>query len=68
MLLVESDEEGLPRGIGAPATRAFTAAGYTRLAEFDGASRAELLAMHGVGPKAVRILDEALAARGLTLA
>jgi hypothetical protein len=31
-------------------------------------SRAELLALHGVGPKAVRILDAALAERGLSFA
>jgi hypothetical protein len=31
-------------------------------------SERELLAVHGVGPKAVRILSESLAARGQTLA
>jgi hypothetical protein len=61
------EDDGLPRGIGAPATRALTGAGYTRLAQLDGVSRAELAALHGVGPKAVRILDEELAARGLAL-
>jgi hypothetical protein len=67
--VVESDDaEGLPRAIGAPATRALTAAGLTRLEHLDGMSRRELLALHGVGPKAVRILDEALAERGTGLA
>jgi hypothetical protein len=28
-------------------------------------SRQELLAIHGVGPKAIRILERALAAKGL---
>jgi hypothetical protein len=67
--VVESDDaEGLPRAIGAPATRALTAAGLTRLDQLEGMPRRELLALHGVGPKAVRILDEALAERGTGLA
>ena len=69
MTVVESDDaEGLPRAIGAPATRALTAAGLTRLEHLGGMPRRELLALHGVGPKAVRILDEALAERGTGLA
>ena len=69
MTVVESDDaEGLPRAIGAPATRALTAAGLTRLDQLEGMPRRELLALHGVGPKAVRILDEALAERGTGLA
>ncbi len=56
----------LPR-IGAPATRALAAAGVTRLSEVTGWSEAELLALHGVGPRAVRLLSEALAERGLAL-
>jgi len=62
-----SDATPLP-AIGAPATRAFTAAGYLNLEDLDGVSRATLLAMHGVGPRAIRILDEAMSARGLSLA
>ncbi|MGD9988127.1 DNA-binding protein [Pseudonocardia sp.] len=57
----------LPRGIGSPATRALTAAGYTRLGQLDGVPAAELLALHGVGPRAVRVLQEALAEQGRTL-
>ena len=55
----------LPRGIGAPATRALTAAGLTTLEQVAGASSAELLALHGVGPRAIRVLTEALAEHGL---
>ncbi|MFB9907059.1 DNA-binding protein [Allokutzneria oryzae] len=51
-----------------PATRAFLLAGYTRLEDFTGVSAEELLALHGVGPKAVRLLREALAERGMSLA
>jgi hypothetical protein len=59
--------EGLPRGIGAPATRALTAAGYTELRQLSGVSRGELQRLHGVGPKALRILQEELETRGLSL-
>jgi predicted flap endonuclease-1-like 5' DNA nuclease len=58
--------DDLPR-IGAPATRALEAAGRRRLAQVAELSEAELLALHGVGPRAVRILREALAAKGLSL-
>jgi predicted flap endonuclease-1-like 5' DNA nuclease len=56
----------LPR-IGAPATRA-TAAGYAELAQPAGVPEAELNRLHGMGPKALGVLREALAARGLSLA
>jgi hypothetical protein len=55
----------LPR-IGRPATRALLAS-YTGLGQLAGVPRATLAALHGVGPKALRILDEALAAHGLRL-
>ncbi len=54
--------------IGKPATRALAAAGITTLDQVATRSEAELLAMHGVGPKAVRILGEALAERGSSFA
>ncbi|GAA2832353.1 hypothetical protein FB468_1437 [Leucobacter komagatae] len=56
----------LPR-IGRPATSALLLAGISTLAEVSGLSRAELLSLHGVGPKAVRILEAALAENGQTL-
>jgi hypothetical protein len=61
----ESTDSDLPRGIGQPALRAFAAAGYQRLEQFAGVSAAELARLHGVGPKAIRLLRAALAARGL---
>ncbi|MCM6775138.1 DNA-binding protein [Nocardia sp. CDC159] len=57
----------LPHGIGAPATRALNAVGYTELEQLAGVPEAELLALHGVGPKAIRVLRAALAERGLSL-
>lgn len=58
------DDGALPR-IGAPATRAL-AAGVTRLAELTNRRADELLALHGVGPKAIDLLRAALAERGLS--
>ena len=57
----------LPR-IGAPATRALAAAGYATLEDLDGVSRTMLLGLHGVGPRAINLLDEAMAEEGLALA
>jgi hypothetical protein len=59
--------DAFPRGIGRPATGALLAAGYTDLTQLDGVAEKELLRMHGVGPKAVAVLRDALAARGLAL-
>ena len=56
----------LPR-IGRPATQALQLAGYTGLGQLAGVPRATLAALHGVGPKALRIVEEALAAHGLRL-
>jgi len=60
-------ESDLPRSIGRPALQALHGAGFTTLDELADRSEAELLALHGVGPKAVRLLIEALHERGLSL-
>ena len=62
-----SPDPGLPPTIGAPATRALTAAGYTRLSQLADVPAAELGMLHGVGPKALRLLQEALTQQGLSL-
>ncbi|MET7817758.1 helix-hairpin-helix domain-containing protein [Micromonospora zamorensis] len=54
--------------IGRPATSALLEAGITTLAQVATHSRSDLLAMHGVGPKAVDILAAALAEQGLAFA
>ncbi len=59
---------GLPAGLSQPAIRALTLAGYTQLEQITGTTAAELLKLHGVGPKTIRILNEAFAAHGLTFA
>ncbi|MBD5785053.1 hypothetical protein IF650_02560 [Cellulosimicrobium terreum] len=53
----------LPASIGGPATRALAGAGLTSLSDVARLSDADLLALHGVGPKAVRILRAELAGR-----
>jgi hypothetical protein len=51
--------------IGAPATRALTAAGLTTLEAVAEVPQDELAALHGVGPVALRKLRAALAEHGL---
>lgn len=62
-----NDEAGFPRGIGAPATRALTGAGYTQLSQLAGVPVSELEKLHGMGPKALRVLQEALEQTGRSL-
>jgi hypothetical protein len=56
----------LPK-IGAPATRALQSAGYVSVESLDGASRTMLLGLHGVGPRAIQILEKAMVANALSL-
>jgi predicted flap endonuclease-1-like 5' DNA nuclease len=58
------DTELTPR-IGKVARRELAHHGYTRYEQLASTSAGELLRIHGVGPKAIRILDEELATRGL---
>ena len=57
----------LPKAIGRPATQALVAAGITTLAQVAELTEAELRAMHGVGPKAIRVLKQALGETGRAL-
>ena len=59
--------DGLPR-IGMPATRALAQVGITRLPQLTTMREADLLALHGVGPRAVGMLRAALAERGQSFA
>ena len=58
----------MPSGYSQPAYRALERAGYRRIEDLDGVSSAALLKLHGFGPKGVRMLAEALEAKGLRLA
>ncbi|XYH93050.1 DNA-binding protein [Sorangium sp. So ce1128] len=64
----EQAESTLPKGIGKPATRALASVGISRLDQVARLTEAQLLALHGVGPKAVGVLKAALEAQGKSLA
>jgi hypothetical protein len=55
----------LPK-LSAPAQRALAGAGYVRLEQLAEVREADLAAMHGMGPKALRMLRESLEERGLS--
>jgi DNA-directed RNA polymerase alpha subunit len=57
-----------PMDLGRPAHRALAAAGITRLEQFTSISEEELLKLHGIGPKAIRIIKESLCKNGLAFA
>ncbi|MFN8020004.1 MAG: hypothetical protein U0Q03_00625 [Acidimicrobiales bacterium] len=59
-------DSDLPK-IGAPATRALSSIDITRLDQVADCRESELLALHGFGERALRILNEALAARGQSM-
>jgi len=56
----------LEQNIGNPARNALEEEGIIRLGQLTKFSEKELLKLHGVGPKAIRLLREALARRGLS--
>lgn len=60
------DETEFPRSLGKVAPRELAAHGYTRFDQLTSVTSKELLRIHGVGPKAIRILEEELAERGLS--
>lgn len=58
----------LPQKVPQPALRALAEAGISTLEQLAALSEKELLKMHGVRPKGVRILREALREAGLDFA
>jgi hypothetical protein len=60
------EESDFPAGLSAPALRALSGAGYTRLEQLSRVSEAEIKRLHGMGPKGIRLLREALEAKGLS--
>ena len=54
--------------LGAPARRALAQAGISTLAELSQHSEAEILKLHGVGPKTLPVLRQALDDAGLAFA
>lgn len=58
-------KEGFPPGVAQPALRALAAAGYTRLDQLARIREEDLAKLHGIGPKAIRLIREALKTRGV---
>jgi len=61
-------DSDLPTGLAKPAQRALAGAGYNRLEQLTRVSEPEILALHGMGPKGIRQLREALAEKGWSFA
>lgn len=61
-------ESDFPPGLSQPALRALAAAGYTRLEDLTKVGEADLLKLHGMGPKAMGTLRSALDAKGMSFA
>ncbi|CAN5773606.1 hypothetical protein BH23ACT4_BH23ACT4_15990 [soil metagenome] len=62
-----TEETEFPASMGKVARRELAVNGITRYAQLADRSEQELLEIHGVGPKAIRILREELSARSLSL-
>ncbi len=56
--------ESCPKGVAKPAQRALVAAGYTSVDQLTHAREADLATLHGMGPKALDILRDALRQSG----
>jgi hypothetical protein len=61
-----SDPVWPPKGLAKPAQRALANAGVASLEDLAGRSEPGIASLHGMGPDAMRVLREAMAARGLT--
>ena len=57
--------DAFPSGIGGPVLRALANAGIRSLADLTRWRERDLAALHGVGPKGVRKLRDAMVAQGL---
>ncbi|MCJ8009332.1 DNA-binding protein [Lederbergia wuyishanensis] len=54
------------KGLSKPAKRALAGAGYEKLEQLTNVYEADLLKLHGMGPKAIAVILEALAEKGWT--
>lgn len=63
--MMENKEIELPR-LAQPAMRALAGAGIHFLEQLTGYRAEEIRQLHGIGPNALKTLQDALAARGLS--
>jgi hypothetical protein len=57
---------GFPIKLAAPARRAMANAGYTRLEQLAQTSEDDVKKLHGIGPNALKLLNQALHDKGLS--
>ena len=60
-----TEDTDLPK-LAAPARRALTGAGYTRLEDLTKVEESAVMRLHGMGPNAMEALRKALEERGLS--
>jgi hypothetical protein len=59
--------KNFPAGVAQPALRALAGSGYTSLDQLAKVKKEDLLKLHGMGPKAIELIEEALAAQRISL-
>ncbi|CAN5164200.1 hypothetical protein BH10PLA2_BH10PLA2_24380 [soil metagenome] len=64
----EQTDQPFPKGVAAPAQRALASIGITRLDQLTRVTESKLQALHGMGPKAIEALKQALREMGKSLA
>ncbi|WP_206487342.1 DNA-binding protein [Rhodococcus sp. KRD162] len=63
----ETEDADPPKGTSNPAARGLRGAGYTCLDDLVGVPAAELKKLHGVGPKALTVIQAELERTGRSL-
>jgi predicted Fe-Mo cluster-binding NifX family protein len=58
----------MPKGLAKPAQRALAGAGLRDLRELSKRTEAEVMALHGMGPRAMETLKAAMKERGVAFA
>jgi len=64
----DQPESNLPPRMGAPALRALASVGVSRLEQLTAFTEKDIKMLHGMGPKGINQLREALEQRGLAFA
>jgi DNA-directed RNA polymerase alpha subunit len=64
----KQDTSDIPLKLASPAQRALSNAGITSLVQLSAFSEDEIKKLHGIGPNALKQLQQALADKGLTYA
>lgn len=64
---MEQNMDDFPKNLSQPARRALASQNIHNLKQLSTFSKEYLAGLHGIGPKAIRQLEEALAMQGLQL-